>query len=101
MAVDANILIFERMKEEWRKGKPHAIAMELGFGRAWDSIKDANAATILTALILINPLNSPFKLERSGQRIWCNSLDWCGFGIIYWSFGHENFCSTILKAKHD
>ena len=39
MAVDANILIFERMKEELRVGKPFAVAMELGFGRAWDSIK--------------------------------------------------------------
>jgi preprotein translocase subunit SecD len=42
MAVDANILIFERMKEELRLDKPFNIALELGFGRAWDSIKDAN-----------------------------------------------------------
>ncbi len=60
MAVDANILIFERMKEELRLGKPLAIALELGFGRAWDSIKDANLVTIATALVLINPLNFPF-----------------------------------------
>jgi len=65
MAVDANILIFERMKEEQRAGKPWGIAMELGFGRAWDSIKDANVTTILTALILINPLNFSF-LNTSG-----------------------------------
>jgi preprotein translocase subunit SecD len=65
MAVDANILIFERMKEELRLGKPFARAMELGFGRAWDSIKDANIATILTAVILINPLNLGF-LNSSG-----------------------------------
>jgi preprotein translocase subunit SecD len=57
MAVDANILIFERMKEEMRSGQPRRRAMELGFGRAWDSIKDANLATILTALILLNPFN--------------------------------------------
>ncbi len=57
MAVDANILIFERMKEEMRTGQPWKRAMELGFGRAWDSIKDANLATILTAIILLNPLN--------------------------------------------
>jgi len=60
MAVDANILIFERMKEELRLGKPFAIALELGFGRALDSIKDANLVTITTALVLINPLNFPF-----------------------------------------
>ena len=65
MAVDANILIFERMKEEQRLGKPFQTAMELGFGRAWDSIKDANIATIITALVLINPLNFTF-LNTSG-----------------------------------
>jgi len=65
MAVDSNILIFERLKEELRLGKPFNQAMELGFGRAWDSIKDANVVTIFTALILINPLDLSF-LNRSG-----------------------------------
>lgn len=65
MAVDANILIFERMKEELRDGQSFSRAMELGFGRAWDSIKDANLATITTALVLINPLNFRF-LNSSG-----------------------------------
>lgn len=65
MAVDANILIFERMKEELRLGKPYVVAMELGFGKAWDSIKDANIVTILTALVLINPLQLSF-LNTSG-----------------------------------
>ena len=65
MAVDANILIFERIKEELRLGKPMTRAMELGFGRAWDSIKDANLATIATALVLINPLDFNF-LNSSG-----------------------------------
>ena len=65
MAVDANILIFERMKEEQRMWRPFLLAMELGFGRAWDSIKDANLATIMTAVILVNPLNLPF-LNSSG-----------------------------------
>lgn len=66
MAVDANILIFERMKEELRVGRPFNQALELGFGRAWTSIKDANVATIITALILVNPLNFPF-LNTSGS----------------------------------
>lgn len=57
MAVDSNILIFERYKEEMREGKPWQVAMELGFGKAWDSIRDANVTTILTALILFNPGN--------------------------------------------
>ncbi len=60
MAVDSNILIFERIKEEQRKGKPWHIAMELGFGRAWDSIRDANFTTIMTGLILYNPLSWNF-----------------------------------------
>jgi len=66
MAVDSNILIFERMREETRKGKNWNNAMELGFGRAWDSIKDANACTIITGLILLNPFNWPF-LNTSGM----------------------------------
>ena len=65
MAVDANILIFERFKEEFRLGHTYRNALELGFGRAWESIKDANLATILTALVLINPLNLDW-LARSG-----------------------------------
>lgn len=65
MAVDANILIFERMKEEERSGKPWRTAMELGFGRAWDSIKDANLATLMTALVLLNPFEWTF-LPTSG-----------------------------------
>lgn len=57
MAVDANILIFERMREEMRVGRPWQQAMELGFGKAWDSIRDANITTLLTTFILFNPLN--------------------------------------------
>jgi preprotein translocase subunit SecD len=66
MAVDSNILIFERYKEEIRAGRSPKVALELGFGRAWDSIKDANTATIITALILFNPLNWGF-LNTSGS----------------------------------
>ena len=66
MAVDSNILIFERLKEELRAGRPFTVALELGFGRAWDSIKDANLATIITSLVLINPLNFSF-LNTSGM----------------------------------
>jgi preprotein translocase subunit SecD len=65
MAVDSNILIFERFREEVRKGKPWQIAMELGFGKAWDSIRDANFTTIITSVILFNPGNWDF-LPNSG-----------------------------------
>lgn len=60
MAVDSNILIFERIKEELRRGKPFDIAARLGFGRAIDAIKDANITTLTVAFILFNPLNWEF-----------------------------------------
>jgi preprotein translocase subunit SecD len=60
MAVDANILIFERIKEEMRKGREFNNAVRLGFGRAMDAIKDANITTLLVAFILFNPLNWEF-----------------------------------------
>jgi len=60
MAVDSNILIFERIKEEQRKGKSFDIAVRLGFGRAIDAIKDANITTLTVAFILFNPLNWEF-----------------------------------------
>jgi preprotein translocase subunit SecD len=52
MAVDANILIFERMKEELRTGRPLGSAIDAGFGRAWTSIRDSNVSTIITCLLL-------------------------------------------------
>ena len=52
MAVDANILIFERTKEELRAGKTLATAMEAGFNRAWNSIFDSNISSLITASIL-------------------------------------------------
>lgn len=52
MAVDANILIFERMKEERRLGKSDNLVVELGFSRAWTSIKDSNISSIITCFIL-------------------------------------------------
>jgi preprotein translocase subunit SecD len=52
MAVDANILIFERMKEELRQGKSHETAIELGFSRAWTSIRDSNISTLITSFVL-------------------------------------------------
>jgi len=66
MAVVAKIIIFERMKEEIRSGKPYGQAMELGFGRAWDSIRDANVCTLITCFILFNPFNWSF-LNASGM----------------------------------
>jgi preprotein translocase subunit SecD len=52
MAVDANILIFERMKEELRAGRSYAASMQSGFDRAWPPIRDSNIATLITCAIL-------------------------------------------------
>ncbi len=52
MAVDANILIFERSKEELRNGRSLIPAVEAGFARAWSSIRDSNISTLITCAIL-------------------------------------------------
>jgi preprotein translocase subunit SecD len=52
MAVDANILIFERMKEELRGGRTLEQAIDLGWRRAWTSIRDSNISTLITCAIL-------------------------------------------------
>ena len=52
MAVDANILIFERTKEELRNGRTLGAAIDAGFNRAWSSIRDSNANTLIVCLIL-------------------------------------------------
>ncbi len=53
MAVDANILIFERTKEEIKRGRNILFAVDEGFRRAWTSIRDGNVSSIITALILM------------------------------------------------
>lgn len=52
MAVDANVLIFERIKEEYRNGKSSREATLIGFTRAWSAIRDSNVTSILSAIIL-------------------------------------------------
>jgi preprotein translocase subunit SecD len=52
VAVDANVLIFERMKEELRGGRTLTQAIDMGFSRAWPSIRDSNLSTLITCAIL-------------------------------------------------
>ncbi|HWQ62484.1 MAG TPA: protein translocase subunit SecD [Negativicutes bacterium] len=52
MAVDANVLIFERFKEEYRSGKTLRAAMEAGFHRAWNTILDSHVTTLVAAIVL-------------------------------------------------
>ncbi|OGK13382.1 protein-export membrane protein SecD [Candidatus Roizmanbacteria bacterium RIFCSPHIGHO2_01_FULL_38_15] len=79
MAVDANILIFERIKDERRAGKSFETAVRLGFGRALDAIKDANITTILVAFILFNPLNWEFLPQFGLVRGFALTL---GIGVL-------------------
>jgi protein-export membrane protein SecD len=61
MAVDANVLVFERMKEEYRSGKSSREAIADGFERAWSAIRDGNVTALLSAIILFWFGNSLIK----------------------------------------
>jgi preprotein translocase subunit SecD len=52
MAVDANVLIFSRLKDELRRGRSTRVAVEAGFDHAWPSIRDSNFSTLITCGIL-------------------------------------------------
>lgn len=95
MAVDANILIFERMKEEIRSGKPLGVSMELGFGRAWDSIRDANICTLITCFILFNPFNFSFLNVSGMVRGFALTL---GLGIFISLFTGIVVTRTLLRV---
>jgi len=61
MAVDANVIIFERIKEELRKGRNLFSAVEAGFARAWGTILDANITTLIAAAVLFQFGTGPIK----------------------------------------
>lgn len=88
MAVDANILIFERLKEELRAGRDVEDAMREGFGRAWDSIRDSNVSSILTSLIL-------YWLGTSVVQGFALTL---GIGILVSMFSAISVTRTLLLA---
>lgn len=95
MAVDANILIFERVKEERRWGQDLKTAMELGFGRAWDSIRDANLATLTTVFILFNPLNWSFLVSSGVVRGFALTL---GLGVLVSLFTGVFVTRTLVRV---
>ncbi len=95
MAVDANILIFEKIKEELRAERPKLAAMESGFGRAWDSIRDANICTLITCFVLFNPLGWSF-LNTSGMvRGFALTL---GLGIFISLFTGVVVTRTLIRT---
>ncbi|MEX1061820.1 MAG: protein translocase subunit SecD [Patescibacteria group bacterium] len=95
MAVDANILIFERIKEEQRWGKDLATALELGFGRAWDSIRDANIATLATVFILFNPFDWSFLVTAGVVRGFALTL---GVGVLLSLFTGVVVTRTLVRS---
>ena len=59
MAVDANIVIFERIKDEFRSGKPLVSAVDSGFSKALRAIIDSNITTIIAAVVMLLPFSPP------------------------------------------
>lgn len=100
MAVDANILIFERFREEKHKGVNLDYALETSFDRAWDSIKDANIATLVTAFILANPLSWSFLHTSGPVRGFAITLG-LGIGVSLFTgiFVSRNLLRLIIKEK--
>lgn len=88
MAVDANVLIFERLKEELKKGESIADAMHLGFSRAWLSIRDSNISSIITAIVL-------FWLGTSAVKGFALTL---GLGVLISMFTAITVSRTFLFA---
>lgn len=95
MAVDSNILTFERFKEEVRRGLDYRSALEAGFGRAWDSIRDANIATLLTSFILFNPFNWSFLHTSGPVRGFAATL---AIGVLLSLFTGIVVTRTLLRA---
>lgn len=100
MAVDSNILIFERFKEE-RPRRNLADALEVSFGRAWDSIRDANIATLVTAFILANPLDFNFLHTSGSVRGFAITLS-LGIAISLFTgiVVSRNLLRVFVKERH-
>lgn len=88
MAVDANVLIFERAKEEFKKGKSIRDGLHEGFHRAWLSIRDSNISSIITALVL-------FWLGTSAVKGFALTL---GVGVVISMFTAITVSRTLLFA---
>jgi preprotein translocase subunit SecD len=99
MAVDSNILIFERFKEEIRL-RPFSDALEVSFGRAWDSIRDANIASLSTSFILANPLDWKFLQVSGPVRGFAITLA-LGIGVSLFTglFVSRNLLRVLIKES--
>ena len=92
MAVDANILVFERIKEELRAGRTLAVAVETGFDRAWSSIRDSNISTLITCGILI------WFGEQLNADLVRGFAITLGIGVVISMFSAITVTRTLLRA---
>jgi preprotein translocase subunit SecD len=93
MAVDANVLIFARLKEELRSGKTLGAAVEAGFDHAWPSIRDSNASTLITCAILFW-----FGSTFGGASIIKGFALTLAIGVIVSLFSAITVTRTFLRA---
>jgi preprotein translocase subunit SecD len=91
LAVDANVLIFARLKEELRRGKSLRVAVEAGFDEAWPAIRDSNASTLITSAILY------FFGNSFGVSIIKGFALTLGLGIIISLFTAITVTRTLLR----
>lgn len=92
MAVDANILIFERMKEELRSGRSPRLSIESGFSRAWPAILDSNLSTIISCLVLLWFCST---FGASAVRGFALNL---GIGVLLSLFSSVFITRTLMRA---
>lgn len=92
MAVDANILIFERMREELRRGRTVGAAIEEGFNRAWPSIRDSNVSSLITCVILY------YFGSNFGASLVMGFALTLGLGVIVSMFSAITITRTFLRA---
>ena len=92
MAVDANILIFERLKEELRLGRTLSMAVNMGFSKAWPAIRDSNISTLITCLILF------WFADQLGATIVKGFAVTLSIGVIISMVSALLITQTILKV---
>ena len=93
MAVDANILIFERMKEELRAGRTLLSAINIGFNRAWPAIRDGNVSTLITCGILFW-----FSDQLGGSIIYQGFAATLAIGVLFSMFSAVVVSRTFLRV---
>lgn len=92
MAVDANVLIFERMKDELRNGRTLSSAINLGFNRAWPAIRDSNVSTLITCVILF------YFSNQLGTTIVQGFAVTLGIGVLISMFSAIFVSRTLLRV---